>query len=261
MTRRRVTATVLFGLLFVAAVAYAQLPNGVDRPANERGLSDRELGGQLYAANCSFCHGIAGEGVPKPSTIGGAQVAGPPLKGVGAQAADFYLRNGYMPLADARDQPWRRKVLFTPHELDAVIAYVASLGSGPPVPQPVPQAGSVAQGLRLFTEHCAGCHQVVAEGGYVTDARVPKLKDVTPVQIAEAVRIGPYLMPRFSAKAISDAQLDSIIAYVQSAKHPDDHGGWGIGHVGPVSEGLVAWLVAALALVSLCVLIGERARR
>ena len=258
---RRVTATVLFAVLLVAAVAYAQLPNGVDRPGNETGLSQRDLGAQLYAANCSFCHGIGGEGVPKPSTIGGATVAGPSLKGVGAQAADFYLRNGYMPLQDARDQPWRRKVLFTPRELDALIAYVASLGTGPPVPQPAPQAGSVARGLRLFTQHCAGCHQVAAEGGYVTNARVPKLKDVTPVQIAEAVRIGPYLMPRFSAKAISDAQLDSIIAYVQSAKHPDDRGGWGIGHVGPVSEGLVAWLVAALALVSLCVLIGERARR
>jgi ubiquinol-cytochrome c reductase cytochrome c subunit len=166
-----------------------------------------------------------------------------------------------MPLQDARDQPWRRKVLFNRRELDALVANVAALGKGPPVPRPSPQSGSLARGLHLFTEHCAGCHQVAGEGGYVTDARVPKLKVATPTEIAEAVRIGPYLMPRFSTKAISDAQLDSIIAYVQYAKHPEDRGGWGLGHVGPVSEGIVAWLVAALALVGLCVLIGERARR
>jgi quinol---cytochrome-c reductase cytochrome c subunit len=122
MRRGRVAAATVCALLLVAAVAYAQLPNGVDRPANERRMSDQELGSQLYAANCSFCHGIGGEGVTKPRTIGGAQLAGPSLKGVGARAADFYLRTGYMPLRDARDQPWRRKVLFTRRELDALVA-------------------------------------------------------------------------------------------------------------------------------------------
>ena len=39
---------------------------------------------------------------------------------------------------------------------------------------------------------------MVAEGGYVTDARVPVIKQSTPTQIAEAVRVGPYLMPKFS---------------------------------------------------------------
>jgi quinol---cytochrome-c reductase cytochrome c subunit len=260
MSRARVAAVFVLAFVGLAAVAYAQLPNGVDRPANESRLADHELGAALYAANCSACHGIAGEGVPTRRKVGGAVVAGPPLKGVGARAADFYLRNGYMPLQDARDQPWRRRVLFRPRELDALIAYLASLGTGPPVPRPAPQTGSVSQGLHLFSDHCAGCHQIAGEGGYVTDARVPKLKDVTPVQIAEAVRLGPYLMPKFSTKAISDAQLNSIIAYVQQTNRPDDRGGWGLGHVGPVSEGLVAWLVAALALVGLCVLLGERAR-
>jgi ubiquinol-cytochrome c reductase cytochrome c subunit len=87
---------------------------------------------------------------------------------------------------------------------------------------------------------------------------VPRLKQATPTQIAEAVRIGPYLMPKFSKTAISDRQLDSIIAYVESAKKPHDRGGWGIGHIGPVPEGMVAWFIAAFVLVGLCALIGER---
>jgi ubiquinol-cytochrome c reductase cytochrome c subunit len=39
---------------------------------------------------------------------------------------------------------------------------------------------------------------------------------------------------------------------------PDDAGGWGIGHIGPVPEGMVAWLMAGAALVLVCRLIGER---
>ena len=131
---------------------------------------------------------------------------------------------------------------------------------GPAIPTPNPANGRLPQGLHLFTEHCAGCHQVVAEGGYVTDKRVPLLKQATPTQIAEAVRIGPYYMPRFSPKQINDKQLDSIIAYVQASKKPTDRGGWGIGHVGPVPEGIVTWFVAALALILTCAIIGARIR-
>jgi ubiquinol-cytochrome c reductase cytochrome c subunit len=260
--KRRVAIAAL-GLLALASAASAELPSGVTRPANEAGLTQRELGAQLYAANCATCHGIAGEGVAKPrSEQGAGHVSGfgPSLKDAGAQAADFYLRIGLMPLGNPRSQPWRRKVEFSKREVAALTQYVASLGTGPPVPQPHPEQGNVAEGLHLFTEHCAGCHQVVAEGGYVTNARVPMIKKDTPTQIAEAVRIGPYLMPAFSRKAISDRQLDSIVAYLQESKSPDDAGGWGIGHLGPVPEGIVAWFIAAVALVGMCVLLGARFR-
>jgi ubiquinol-cytochrome c reductase cytochrome c subunit len=115
--------------------------------------------------------------------------------------------------------------------------------------------------MKLFTDHCAGCHQVVAEGGYVTGAVPPPLEESTAVQIAEAVRIGPYVMPHFSRKSISDRELDSVIRYVQYAKHPDDRGGWSIGHLGPVPEGLVAWFLGATVLVGICIVIGKRLPR
>jgi ubiquinol-cytochrome c reductase cytochrome c subunit len=212
------------------------------------GAAAAQSGSGLYSENCLRCHGPAGSGTPR----------GPRLRGVGAIAADFYLRTGYMPLRSPSDQPTRRHPLFTPSQIDALVAYVASLGKGEPVPKPHPERGSIPVGLRLFTEHCAGCHQVVGEGGYVTGARVPPLKQANATQIAEAVRVGPYLMPRFPKTQISDRELDSIVAYVEWAKHPDDRGGWGIGHIGPVPEGLVAWLLAGTALVAVCVLIGKR---
>ena len=210
-----------------------------------------QSGSQLYGANCITCHGAGGQGVSG---------RGPSLRSAGAQAADFYLRTGYMPLANPHAQPRRSRVLFTQAQLAALVSYVASLGSGPRIPKPHPERGTLAEGQEQFTEHCAGCHQISAAGGYVTNAVAPKLVQATPVEIAEAVRIGPYLMPRFPKSQISDAQLDSIIRYVTYAKHPDDRGGWALGHVGPVPEGLVTWFVGIALMVATCLVIGKRLR-
>jgi ubiquinol-cytochrome c reductase cytochrome c subunit len=250
---RRACATVIV-VLALPAAAGAQPGVGVKA----------KTGKGLYAAYCLSCHGVGGSGVTSTSHPPGVldvHGLGPPLRSVGALAADFYLTTGYMPLADPYEQPRHTKSPFDNREIAALVAYVASLGKGPGIPHPQPQRGDVSRGLSLFTEHCAGCHQVVAEGGYVTNAVAPPLHQATPVQIAEAVRIGPYLMPTFPASQISDAQLNSIIAYVQWAKNPDDRGGWSIGRIGPVPEGLVAWLIAATALVGCCLVIGRRFQR
>jgi ubiquinol-cytochrome c reductase cytochrome c subunit len=233
-------------------------------PAGAAPSSLVRQGKHLYGQYCVSCHGIAG--VATARTIGAGagrtqeqqRAVAPSLVGVGALAADFYLRTGYMPLPHLGLQPRRSRVLFTEPQLRALIAYVASLGPGPKVPSPRPERGNLSEGMHLFTDHCAGCHQIVGEGGYVTGAVPPPLEDATSTQIAEAVRIGPYVMPRFSKQAITDRQLDSIVAYVQYAKHPDDRGGWSLGHLGPVPEGLVTWFIAAVVLVFTCMTIGKR---
>jgi ubiquinol-cytochrome c reductase cytochrome c subunit len=210
-----------------------------------------QTGRDLYAVNCSRCHGSAGAGTEH----------GPPLRDSGARGADFYLRTGYMPLDHPGQQPRRGDVDFSERELRALTAYVASLGTGPPVPRVRPWRGNVAAGMRLFTQHCAGCHQIAARGGYLTGAVAPALDEATPTQIAEAVRIGPFLMPRFSARAISNRQLDSIAAYVLYVREPEDPGGWPLGRLGPVPEGMVAWLLAGTVLVACCLVIGKRLQR
>jgi|tagenome__1003787_1003787.scaffolds.fasta_scaffold20970213_2 ubiquinol-cytochrome c reductase cytochrome c subunit len=258
---RTIAAIVL--ALAVAAPAAAQPSIGIDKPENESSLNPRELGAQLFAGNCSSCHGSLGGGVAPPSYIrgaGGVKGQGPSLRGVGALAADFYLRTGYMPLGDPHDQPWTNRTLWNVRERRALTQYVASLGAGPGIPHPHPERGSVSEGQQLFTEHCAGCHQVAGSGGMLTGARVPTLTNLDPVEIAEAVRIGPYVMPTFTQQALSDSQLDSVIAYIGSSnKH--DNGGWALGRVGPIPEGTVTWLIAAVALVALCMVIGTRLRR
>jgi ubiquinol-cytochrome c reductase cytochrome c subunit len=259
----RWTVLLLVGvaLLLVPAAAAEPPSPGVTHVSVPPGTPPVEWGAQLFGANCVTCHGPEGRGVFSPvQGPGGTTGLGPSLRGVGALAADFYLRTGYMPLESPDKQPRRSRVLFSQSELQALIAYVASLKQGPPVPTPHPERGNLADGQLQFTEHCAGCHQVSAAGGYLTNAVAPPLTDATPVQIAEAARIGPYLMPRFSERQISNRELDSIIRYVVYAKHPDDRGGWALGHVGPVPEGLVTWFIGIAAAVATCLVIGRRLR-
>ena len=226
-------------------------------------------GYHLYGEYCLGCHGGNAAGrYHEPSSATGAGPGraqrqqggiGPSLHGVGALAADFYLRTGYMPLRRIGLQPRREPVFLSDHQIKALVAYVATFG-GPPIPTPRPELGNVSKGLALFTEHCAGCHQVMAQGGYVTGALPPALVQATPRQVAEAVRIGPYVMPKFSQRSLSDRDLDSIVAYVEYTKRPARPGGWGLGYIGPVPEGLVTWFLAIPALLGLCLLLGRRLR-
>ena len=224
-------------------------------------------GEHLYGRYCVSCHGPNGEGATGQAVGGSAgrnqtvfKGAGPSLQGVGALSADFYLTTGYMPLKATGIQPRRGRLLLGPQQIADLTAYVASLGKGPGVPKPHPERGNLSEGLHLFTEHCAGCHQVVAQGGYVTHALPPGLGQPTATQIAEAVRIGPYVMPAFSKKSITDEELDSIVKYVIWTRHPDDRGGWSLGDVGPIPEGLVTWFLGASVLIAVCMLLGRRLR-
>jgi ubiquinol-cytochrome c reductase cytochrome c subunit len=206
-------------------------------------------GRDLYADACSECHG---------EDLRGRPGQGPSLIGAGAGAADFYLSTGRMPIASPTDEPVRASPAFPQRDIRALVAYVGAFGSTA-LPAADPDRGSVARGKEAFTERCAGCHQVVARGGIVTGAFVPSLQDATPRQLAEAVRIGPYLMPRFSSGQVDQAELDDLAAYVRSTRHPDNRGGWGIGNIGPIPEGLVAWLLAGAVLLGVVRWLGERA--
>jgi ubiquinol-cytochrome c reductase cytochrome c subunit len=224
----------------------AKLPSGP--PAGPQNPALVAKGRALFVDSCSSCHGFNANGVPG---------SGPSLRGVGAGAADFYLSTGRMPLQDPRAQPERGRPHFARPEIDALVAYVASLG-GPAAPSADPSRGSLSDGFELFSENCAGCHQVLGRGGIATGSRIPDLQRANVKQIAEAVRTGPYVMPRFSEKQIDQHELDSIARYIVYTRDPNDAGGWGIGHIGPVPEGMVAWLMAGTALVLVCRLIGER---
>ena len=220
-------------------------------PTSSAQRAQIQRGRTLFLDGCSSCHG---------NDARGKQNIAPTLVGAGSAAADFYLTTGRMPLSNPPDQPTRAPPAYNRQDIDALDAYVGSLGQGPAIPRVNIATGNIANGLSSFTLHCAGCHQVGAAGGIVTGAIAPPLndKDITPTQIAEAIRIGPYLMPNFNANQISDQDINDIARYVRSTVHPDDAGGWGIGHIGPIPEGMIAWFLAIVSLLLVARLIGER---
>jgi quinol---cytochrome-c reductase cytochrome c subunit len=203
----------------------------------------------LFTQACSGCHGERGEGMPG---------SGPSLKGVGAAAADFYLETGRMPLSAPHVPPQRTKPPYNAQARRELTAYIASLGANPPIPAVHPRRGDVQQGFAAFTDHCAGCHAITARGGVAPPGAAPALQQANATEIAEAVRVGPYLMPKFSERQIDQHTLDSITAYVLSTHSLPDKGGWGIGNIGPIPEGLVAWLLAGTVLLIVVRVIGER---
>jgi quinol---cytochrome-c reductase cytochrome c subunit len=226
----------------------APIPGTAGAPSAPASPGQLARGRALFVEGCSSCHGLDARGVP---------TQGPSLRGVGAAAADFYLRTGRMPLSAPGDQPLRAKPRYDERQIEALVAYVGHFG-GPQIPIVDPARGSQLEGFDAFNTYCAGCHTISGVGGIVTGAYVPPLASSTPIEVGEAIRVGPYVMPRFSAKQIGDGDVDSIARYVELTQSPDDAGGWGIGHVGPVPEGLVAWALAAVALLLVARLIGER---
>lgn len=244
-----VPTAVGIGLGAAALLTLAGPPQaGTAEPGRGEGGALVREGRSLFLDGCSSCHGFDARGVPDQ---------GPSLVGAGAAAADFYLQTGRMPLPDPGDQPLRSQPRYDEREIRALVAYVGSLG-GPPIPDVDPERGSLAEGLELFTSSCAGCHAIGGKGGVAVGAYAPPLGESTPTQVAEAIRVGPFVMPRFSERQLTDADVDSIARYVQLTQDPDDEGGWGIGHIGPVPEGLVAWLLALAALLLVARGLGER---
>lgn len=254
MRPRRVAIISLAILLAAFTVSFAEPPSSEWTLDHRIGGSTvhsalERTGQRLFEEGCSSCHGFDGEGVPGQ---------GPSLVGAGEAAADFYLRTGRMPLDQVGQQPLRGEPAYSDAQIRALDAYVGSLGPGPAIPTVEPERGSLSEGMRLFGESCAGCHAISGKGGVAIGAYAPPLGEATPTEVGEAIRVGPYVMPRFSAAQLSDDEINSLARYVELTKDPDDAGGWGIGHIGPVPEGLIAWLAAIVAILLVARLIGER---
>jgi quinol---cytochrome-c reductase cytochrome c subunit len=238
-------AVLLLGLLVIGG-AYAAITGPGSASAATPGApspADVAAGQALFARNCSSCHGMNAEGTSN----------GPSLIGVGAAAVDFQVSTGRMPGKDLGPEMPRKPVTFTPAQIHQLSAYIASLGGGPAIPSAaqVGTAGTnVALGQQLFTTDCAQCHNFAGAGGALTYGKsAPALTQSTPTQIYEAMQTGPESMPVFSDTTITPDQKRDIIAYVTQTRAEPNPGGFSLGRVGPVTEGLVAFLAGIAALV------------
>lgn len=211
-------------------------------------------GKTLFIANCSTCHGTNAQG----------SAYAPNLVGLGAATIDFWVGTGRMPLPFPTAQAPEKKPLFSASQRHAIVSYVTSLGKGGPgIPNVQLKGANVATGEQLFSLNCAGCHTIAGVGDALSAGYyAPSLYPATSTQVAEAMRTGPGNMPRFGPQDITPQQLNDVVAYVHRyIQHPVDRGGLGLGHVGPVAEGFVAFLVGIGSLLLLSYWIGEPAEK
>ncbi len=239
------TALLVVGLLATGgAYALATTTATAETTAASAELIDE--GGKLFASNCASCHGLNAEGT----------AAGPTLIGAGALAVDFQVGTGRMPMAASGPQAEVKPVQFTQPQIDAMAAWVADLAPGPSVPADrfIAGDGDAAHGAELFRINCAMCHNVAGAGGALTEGKwAPGLAGVDPVHIYGAMVTGPQNMPVFSDLNLTPEDKNDIITYLLYVQENPSVGGWDLGALGPVSEGLFIWIFGLGALVGVTI--------
>ena len=258
-------------LMLLALVATGTAYSAFAPASAERAETDEELvakGRELFLVGCSFCHGTNGEGQQDKR----GQNFGPSLVGVGAAAADFQVGTGRMPLVQPGRQAPKKGVVYNEEEVAALAAFVGSLAPGPDIPSESDYSidglseeereEAVVRGGQLFLTNCTACHNFQGAGGALPrGGYAPSLDGVEGRYIYEALLTGPQQMPVFSNGTLTPEAKRDIIAYLDSLESNPAYGGFGMGGLGPVSEGLFAWLLGIGSLVAFAVWIAAHTTR
>jgi ubiquinol-cytochrome c reductase cytochrome c subunit len=255
--RRHPLAALVVLLLALGAVGglYSLFaPTGRASAADDPSSLQIQEGKGLFVTSCSTCHGLQGEGSSD----------GPGIAGLGPAAVDFQVGTGRMPLQSREAEAPRKKQFFTEDETLAIAAYVASLSPGGnqiPAPSAYASDGDLQEGGEIFRTNCASCHNFIGKGGALTRGKyAPNLTGVDPKHIYEAMLTGPEAMPTFSDGVLTPDQKKDVITYIKNISAEPDPGGYGLGRIGPVTEGLFMWTVVIGALIGAAVWLGAKAR-
>lgn len=239
----RATYVAIGAATVIAAIVFAVADAGVGAAQQ----SQLELGAHLFVSQCSGCHGVDGTGIDG---------RGPTLENEGAAAVDFVLRTGRMPMAVPEMQATRGPVRYTDEQIEALVAYVGLIGTGPGIPDVDPGRGDLSAGGELYRLNCAACHVASGSGAPIGgNRRAPNLAESTPTEIGQAILIGPGSMPVFGS--FSDHDIDSVARYIEMLTEENATGASSFGGAGPVAEGLAAWLLALVPLIAVTRWIGS----
>ncbi|MCW2826619.1 MAG: cytochrome [Marmoricola sp.] len=262
--RSRVAAplVLVLGLLVTGGMYAALSPASAQTRTADQDLVAK--GRALFLVGCASCHGKNAEGI---TTVKGGQY-GPSLIGVGAAAVDFQVGTGRMPMAQPGPQALRKPPVYDDAEIAALSAYVASLGPGPDIPAAseydVSNASTedIARGGEFFRTNCTACHNFAGAGGALPRGRfAPSLQGVSEKHMYEAMLTGPQQMPVFGDQVLTPQDKRQIIAYLKKNEETPNYGGFTLGSLGPVTEGLFAWLIGIGSLVGAAVWIAANSAR
>ncbi|MFD6057533.1 cytochrome bc1 complex diheme cytochrome c subunit [Rhodococcus wratislaviensis] len=258
--RRRVTGAMvlMMGLVSAGFLASALTPTPQVATATDDQAALIREGKQLYDTSCITCHG---------ANLQGVQDRGPSLIGVGEAAVYFQVSSGRMPASRNEAQVERKPVKFDAEQTDAIGAYVQANGGGPTVirdengeiAQSSLRGGDIGRGSELFRLNCASCHNFTGRGGALSSGKyAPVLDPASEQQIYAAMVTGPQNMPKFSDRQLTLEEKKDIIAYIKSSGETKQPGGYGLGGIGPASEGLAMWVIGIIAVVGAALWIGAR---
>jgi ubiquinol-cytochrome c reductase cytochrome c subunit len=245
-------ALVVFGLLITGGVYAVFNSASADADTTAYSAAQIEEGKNLFVANCATCHGLDLAGT----------YAGPSLIGVGAASVHFQVGTGRMPMANSAPQAPVKPVVFTEEQILSLAAYVASISPGPAIPSDkyLDANGNAANGGELFRINCAMCHNVAGAGGALTGGKfAPALDGVAPVHIYEAMITGPQNMPVFNDMNVTPEDKRDIITYLKYMESNAGPGGFTLGSLGPVSEGLFVWIFGLGGILGIVVWMTSRA--
>jgi ubiquinol-cytochrome c reductase cytochrome c subunit len=229
---------VVLGLALVGTLYAAVTGSGQSNAATAPPSVSAQIakGQQIFQLTCATCHGMQAQGT----------AVAPNLVGVGGAAVYFQVSTGRMPLRESGAEADRKPPQLTPAQTRAVAAYIQALGGGPAIPTPAQvntNGADLALGQELFEANCAQCHNFDGAGGALTDGKyAPSLTASTPTQIYTAMLTGPEAMPVFADTTVTPSEKRDIIAYIVATRDTPNPGGFSLGRVGPVTEGLVAFL-------------------
>jgi ubiquinol-cytochrome c reductase cytochrome c subunit len=221
------------------------------QPADSPALNAR--GRELYQNACASCHGPDPAGPSYYPKV-------PSLKDTGGAAAvDWAVRTGRMPWKDNKGPAIERgEPRFGEQDIRALVVYVGKAVGDAQIPDVDPARGNLQRGRQLYGQACAACHGMNGAGAALGGQNIAvSLQGVEPIDVAEAIKIGPGQMPvgggladyEFGT-AQSTQEVDDIAAYVESLRtQPYNEGGAPIGGKGPVPEGFVAWVIGLGILV------------
>jgi ubiquinol-cytochrome c reductase cytochrome c subunit len=257
----------MIGLLLTGGLYAAFAPASAEQ--QQTNTEQVAQGRQLFLVGCAFCHGQNGEGM---LTQDGTQELGPTLIGVGSAAVDFQLGTGRMPAVQPGAQFPAKKTSYNDDEIAAIAAYIASLGPGPAIPAEgdystegmteEQKQEAVVRGGQIFLTNCTACHNFGGNGGAMPEGKsAPPLHNTSAKHLYEAMLTGPGEMDVFSNGNLSPEEKRDVILYLQSIKDAPEYGGFSMGGLGPVSEGLFAWVAGIGVLVGFAVWIAAHTTR
>ncbi len=253
--RSPLAAAALIGVgLMISGGAYAAASSAVAAPTTFTAVSSQvsvDDGKKLFQANCATCHGLNLQGTPN----------GPSLFGVGELATEFQLSTGRMPMQMQGPQAPMKKPQFTETQILSMAAYVQSVAPGPTFPEEwvLDGNGDVSHGARLFNTNCAMCHNVAGAGGALTQGKwAPPLTETSALHIYAAMETGPQNMPVFGQMNLSNDDKRDIISALLFKQEATSVGGFTLGSLGPVAEGLFVWIFGIGALIGVTIWITAR---